>query len=175
MKAAVLLACWIAALAGAGANGSRVLSPHRLGPPRAGLSVRSRASCLPRDGDSVGPSGTELASGANLSVNEGQVVYVTLVEPVEIGSAPSSFPWPTPRSSNAKVLVHVPICKHPPLVTSLAVTITAFRAVSAGTATVRAPLSRAWQKWQANPHQGPPDTPQRPFQSFRANVTVRRN
>lgn len=108
-------------------------------------------------------------------MDKGQVVYVTLEEPAEIEPAPSSFPWPTPRSSNTKVLVQAPICKDPELITSEALTVTAFRAVGAGTATVTAPLSRAWQKWQANPHQVVPSTPHEPFQSFRANVTVARD
>jgi len=174
VKAGVLLACWIAALAGAGAGGSRFVSPRRLSPPYAGLSVPSRASCLPRDGHSVGPAGRDIANGTSLTVNKGEVVYVELIEPEEIGTAPSSFPWPTPRSSNTKVLMQAPICKNPPLITSVAVTVTAFRAVGAGAATVTAPLSRAWQKWQTNPHQVPPDAPRQPIQSFSANVTVPR-
>jgi hypothetical protein len=108
-------------------------------------------------------------------VNEGQVVYVTLAAGEEIEPAPSSFPWPTPKSSNTKVLVRVPICKYPPLITSEALTVTAFRAVGTGTTTVTAPLSRAWQKWQTGPHQVPPGTPQQPLQSFSAAVTVTRN
>jgi len=46
-------------------------------------------------------------------VKEGQVVYVALEEPAEIEPTPSSFPWPTPRSSNTKILKRVPICKDP--------------------------------------------------------------
>lgn len=174
MKVAALLACWIVAVAGVGTGGARVLAPGRSTSPHADFSPRSRASCLPRDSPSVAPAGSDLANGANLTVDKGQIVYVTLEEPAEIEPAPSSFPWPTPRSSNTRVLVGVPICKYPELITSEALTVTAFRAIGKGTATVTAPLSRAWQRWQANPHQLPPSSPQGPFQSFRANVTIAR-
>jgi hypothetical protein len=174
VKVAVLVACLIATLGG-GAGGSRFLSPRRSNTPHVGLSARSRTRCLPRDNPSPAPSGRELANGANLTVDEGQVVYVTLEEPEEIEPAPNSFPWPTPKSSNTKILAPAPICKYPERITSEALTVTAFRAIGTGTATVTAPLSRAWKKWQANPHQIPPSSPQEPFQSFRANVTVARN
>jgi len=175
VKVAVLVACWVAALGGTGAASSRSSSPRRSAPPHADVVARPRASCLPRDKDSLTPSGSDLANGVSLTVDRGQVVYVMLEEPAEIEPAPSSFPWPTPRSSNTAVLVRVPICKYPELVTTEAVTVTAFRAVGAGTATVTAPLSRAWQKWQASPHESPSGAPQQPFESFSANVAVTRN
>jgi hypothetical protein len=127
VKVAALLACWIVAVAGVGTGGARVLAPGRSTSPHADFSPRSRASCLPRDSPSVAPAGDDLANGANLTVDKGQIVYVTLEEPAEIEPAPSSFPWPTPRSSNTRVLVGVPICKYPELITSEALTVTAFR------------------------------------------------
>lgn len=57
---------------------------------------------------------------------------------------PSTFPWATPSSSNAKVLQPVPLCPET-RVYSLPVELAAFKAVRAGEATVTAPLVRAWQ------------------------------
>lgn len=119
------------------------------------------------------PSDGTLVNGADLTIQSGKVLYVVLEEPAELGSVPTSFPWHTPKSSNPRVLKRVPLCKYLD-VSTVALTVTAFRAIGAGTATVTAPLSRAWQRWQANPHHVVPSTPQEPFQSFRASVTVAR-
>lgn len=132
--------------------------------------VRSPRGCVPR----AIPSGGEIVNGANLAIRRGQVLYVVLDEPAEPGPVPNSFPWPTPISSNPRVLKRVPLCKYLDVSTA-PLTVTAFRAIRAGTATVAAPLSRAWQTWQAEPHQVVPSTPQEPFQSFRASVTVAGN
>jgi hypothetical protein len=168
VKVARLLACWIVALAGTDTSASRLASSQRSNPPRAG----SRASCLRRDGHSVAPAGSYLANGAHVTVDAGQIVYVELIEPAEPGLTPSSFPWPTPKSSNPEVLLPVPICKYPELITSEPVTVTAFRAVGPGTATISAPLERAWKKWQSQHHRAVPFTPGKTFQAFSANATV---
>jgi hypothetical protein len=132
--------------------------------------VRSPRGCVPRDIS----SGGALVNGADLTIQKGQVLYVVLEEPAEPGPVPNSFPWPTPTSSNPRILKRVPLCKHLD-VSTVALTITAFRAIGTGTATVTAPLSRAWHPWEANPHQVVPSTPREPFQSFRASVTVASN
>jgi len=136
-----------------------------VGPP-----VHSPSGCVPHNY----PTGSQLANGANRTVDKGQVLYIVLDEPEETGTPPTSFPWPTPTSSNFRVLTRVPLCKYLN-VSAEALTVTAFRALRDGTATVTAPLSRAWQTWQANHKQVIPGTPQEPFQSFRASVTVARN
>jgi hypothetical protein len=59
-------------------------------------------------------------------------------------SYPASFPWLTPVSSDQKVLRPVLLCHNRNLY-SLAVTITAFRAVGHGDAILLAKLAPAWR------------------------------
>jgi hypothetical protein len=79
-----------------------------------------------------------------LTVRPGTVVWVELVEPEADTILRTAFPWRTPASSDQGVISAVSLCKHS-WVTSLPVTITAFRALRPGTATLEVALTRSWR------------------------------
>ena len=93
-----------------------------------------------------------LTSGTRLTVPVGAVVYVVLVEWAQY-SGPG-FPWRTPASSHPGVLARVRLCKLTGA-SSLPLTVTGFRAVRPGTATVSAPLTRRWQALKRRPKPQP--------------------
>jgi hypothetical protein len=101
-----------------------------------------------------------LEDGVTTSVRVGSLTEVELVEPALPSGYPTSFPWVTPRSTNANVLVAVALCPHHSAPSSLDVSITLFRAVRAGRATVSAEVAPAWQSFKSRPRR------------FSARVTV---
>jgi hypothetical protein len=125
----------------------------------SGSGSSSAANCI---SPSRLPHARYVANGVTTSVRVGALIEVELVEPALPTGYPSSFPWVTPRSTNAHVLVAVALCPHHSAPSSLAVSITLFRAVHAGRATVSARVARAWQSGRSWP---------RPFS---ARVTVAR-
>ena len=86
-----------------------------------------------------------LADGVTISVRVGALIEVELVEPALPSGYPMSFPWVMPRVSNAHVLVAVTLCGHHSAPSSLAVSITLFRAVHTGSVTIAARLARPWE------------------------------
>jgi hypothetical protein len=148
MRASALILSVVVALGVAACGGS---SPRRSTRPSA-------RGCAPRNI----PAGRSLASGRTLVIRSGVVVYVALVEPEKYASEPypQSFPWLEPSSSNSRVLTSIPLCGHIN-VSSLPLTVTAFRAGRPGSATLLAPLAPAWRSKHAG------------FAAFRASVTVR--
>ena len=86
-----------------------------------------------------------LANGVTISVHVGALIEVELVEPALPSGYPLSFPWVTPRVSNAHVLAAVTLCRHHSAPSSLEVSITLFRAVHAGRVTIAARLARPWE------------------------------
>jgi hypothetical protein len=84
-------------------------------------------------------SESRLASnGSRLTVPVGAVVFDVLVESANENGP--GFPWVTPISSDLSVLAPVHLCKRTG-VSSLALTVTGFRARHVGTATLTALLS----------------------------------
>ncbi len=79
-----------------------------------------------------------------LTVRPGAVVWVELVEPEADTILRTAFPWRTRASSDPRVISAVSLCKHF-WVMSLPVTITAFRALRPGTATIDVALTSTWR------------------------------
>ena len=88
------------------------------------------------------PKDRILLTHTTLRVPAGSTVYVVLIK--NEGLNGPGFPWQTPRSSNNNVLAPVQLCKtdRP---SSLTLTVTGFRAVKPGKATLTAPLVRRWR------------------------------
>jgi hypothetical protein len=116
------------------------------------------ASCAPALGD----SGERLIpQGARITVAPGTIVYVALVEPEYLQTHyPRGFPWLAATSSRPNVLARTPLCSEAGAY-SLPVSVSAFRATGAGTATLTAKLAPAWRALKTGP---------RPYQSM---LTVR--
>ena len=76
----------------------------------------------------------------------GAIVYVVLVEWAAY-SGPG-FPWLTPTSSDPRVLAPVRLCKRTGA-SSLPLTVTGFRAVRPGEATLSARLTPGWRALRA--------------------------
>jgi hypothetical protein len=116
--------------------------------------------------------GTSVGVGSRaVRVAVGRVVTVWLTEPEAYASSsdgappPTAFPWLTPQSSDAAALSPAPVCKHPPLVTSLPVRLYAFRATSPGRYQLTAALNPAYHVPRMKP-------PLRPLRRVRVTVIV---
>lgn len=91
-------------------------------------------------------------AGANLHVAVGAAVYAVLVEPERYAGStyPPGFPWVAATSSDRKVLSPFTLCPSHG-VSTLPLSIAGFRALDAGTATVRAPLATPWRSFPGRP------------------------
>lgn len=101
------------------------------------------------------PNNRLLTSGTTLTVPVGTIVYVVLVEAEEyeighVGAESPGFPWLTPTSSDRTVLAPVHLCKQT-VASSLASTVTGFRAPRRGSATLTAPLAPGWRTGKIKP------------------------
>lgn len=87
-----------------------------------------------------------VAAGAAVHVPVGAVIWVELVEYEKYSSTayPRGFPWLTPTSADRNVLKPVPLCTRRAMY-SLPVSLTAFRAVGRGNATLLAKLAPPWR------------------------------
>jgi hypothetical protein len=85
-------------------------------------------------------------NGAALAIARGAVVFVALVEPERYATRgyPPGFPWQSPISSSATILAPVRICRAP-LTFALAESVSAFRALRPGHATLAATLAPSWR------------------------------
>lgn len=90
-----------------------------------------------------------ITNGSNLTVPVGAIVYVVLVEADSFTSGPG-FPWLTPKSSDRTVLAPVHLCKLT-RASTLPRTVTGFRALHRGHATVTAPLTPRWRSFKTRP------------------------
>lgn len=113
----------------------------------AACAGSARAACV-RVPQTI-PDDRLLTSGTNLELPVGATVFVVLVEP-EMYSIGPGFPWMTPTSSNPAVLTPIRLCKSVRLST-LPLTVTGFRAVRPGTATITASLSARWRTRKTKP------------------------
>jgi len=138
-------ACAIAAVACAGCGSSR--------PALSGACVTVPAAYTSRD---------LVVDGGTISVRRGAVVFVALVEPerYDTGGYPAGFPWAAPVSSDRGVLEPVRVCK-PVRAYTLPLTVSAFRAMGTGSATLAAPLATGWRSARSG------------LDGYRAVVTVR--
>jgi len=82
-----------------------------------------------------------VTTDTRLTVPVNAIVYIGLVEPEEYTTHPG-FPWLTPRTSARTVLAPVRLCKL--TATSLPESLTAFKALRPGTATLTARLAPGW-------------------------------
>jgi hypothetical protein len=91
------------------------------------------------------------------------IVYAVIVEAGKYtdDSYPPSFPWLAVRSPDHDVLAPVRLCKSSTGMSSLPVSIAAFRAEHAGKVTLTAPLARQWAAVKSAPS------------PYHATVTVR--
>jgi hypothetical protein len=94
------------------------------------------------------PNNRLLTSGTRLTVPVGAIVFVALVEAEEYDGP--GFPWLAPTSSDSTVLAPVHLCARTGA-SSLALTVTGFRAVRPGEATLSAPLAPAWRSLKLRP------------------------
>jgi hypothetical protein len=95
------------------------------------------------------PENRLVTSGTKLIVPVGAIVYDVLVEPDEYSSGPG-FPWVTPTSSDRSVLAQVRLCKST-AASSLALTVTGFRAEKRGAARLTAVLAPRWRSVKRKP------------------------
>jgi hypothetical protein len=95
------------------------------------------------------PDTSLLTNGTQLTVRVSAIVYVELVESASYPAGPG-FPWLTPRSSDPSVLAPVHLCTRTGA-SSLALTVTGFRAIHPGTATLNAPLTPRWRSIRTKP------------------------
>ena len=106
-------------------------------------------------------------SGGRVTVHVGAVMYALEAEPPTAKwlatPIPSAWPWLAPQSSDTRVLSPVQLCTNDYVNHAYPTHIYAFRATRAGTATVFAPLTPAWQSRSAARRPG----------GYRATVTVR--
>jgi hypothetical protein len=98
--------------------------------------------------------------GAKLTIHTGTVIFA-VVEDGELPPGPGDFAWRQTETAEPRVLVRVHLCKITG-VTSVPESITGFRAVGQGTATLSAPLAAGWRQM---PHHPP---------AYRATVRVLR-
>jgi len=91
-------------------------------------------------------------SGTTLTVKVGAFVYVELVVgerylswPAGTKPPPRSSPWAAARASDPSVLGRVALCPTNG-VSTLAIVVYAFRALTPGTATLTAPIAQAWKR-----------------------------
>lgn len=97
-----------------------------------------KGSCVPANVvDQVGSRIWE--NHRAIRVNRGQVVTVQL----GTGEGAPEWPWKDPITSNASVLVPLPLCANPPAITTIPVTLTPFKAVGPGKATITAEVKPA--------------------------------
>jgi hypothetical protein len=138
-------ACAVAAVACAGCGSSR--------PALSGACVTVPAAYTSKD---------LAVDGGRISVRRGAVVFVVLVEPERYDTRgyPPGFPWRSSVSSVRDVLVPVRLCKQVRAYT-LALTVSPFRAVGAGSSTLAAPLAAGWRSARSG------------LAGYRAVVTVR--
>lgn len=122
-----------------------VLAPWR--------TAEFKGTCVPANRvDQLGPRIYD--NHKVLTVNRGAVVTVQLWT----GEGAADWPWQEPVSSNDSVLARLPLCANPPNITTLPLTLTPFKAVSSGKATITASVK-------------PADSSS--FQTFVLTVTVR--
>jgi len=109
------------------------------------------------------PKSQLLLSGSSQTIRPGAIVFAVMVEAGKYTetSYPTTFPWLTARSSDHHVLTPVRVCRQTGM-SSLAISVAAFRATHAGKVTVTGPLAPRWAGLKTGP---------RPY---RATVTVRR-
>ena len=88
------------------------------------------------------PNDSLVTNGTRLAVPIGAIVYAVLVETENYMSKPG-FPWLTPTTSDRLVLAPVRLCQRTGA-SSLPVSVTGFRALHQGTATVTARLAPGW-------------------------------
>src|SRR5579862_9816373 len=108
-----------AALATAGCGGA--IENHSSGCEKTPQSIPTRAI---------------VEGGTSVTIPRGGLIYVVLIEGPEYGP---QFPWGAVRSSNHGVLTPVALCPRS-VSSSLATTVSAFRATAPGSATLTAPL-----------------------------------
>lgn len=94
------------------------------------------------------PESRLATNDSRLTVPVGAVVFDVLVESANENGP--GFPWVTPISSDLTVLAPVRLCKRTG-VSSLALTVTGFRARHAGAAILTAALSPRWRSIRARP------------------------
>lgn len=118
---------------------------------RPGSSTRESPSACVRSPTTFSPR-IAPASGARLTVKVGAFVYVELVAsekylswPTGTKPPPRAFPWAAARSSDPGVLRRAALCPSSG-VSTLPTVAYAFRALSPGTATLSAPVARAWKR-----------------------------
>ena len=99
------------------------------------------------------PENRLLASGAKRVVPVAATVYAAIVEPEEYASPkyPQSFPWLTPKSSDPAVLTPERACPSRGAST-LAESVTVFRATNPGRSSLIADLRRQWRSIPDAPH-----------------------
>lgn len=93
------------------------------------------------------PNDRVLMTWTTLRVPVGATVYVELIETEGLDGP--GFPWQKASSSDRSVLAPVQLCK--PGRSSLPLTVTAFRAVHRGKATITATLSPRWRSLPNRP------------------------
>jgi hypothetical protein len=98
------------------------------------------------------PASRLLLSGARRSVPVGAIVYAVIVEAGKYTdtSYPPSFPWLAVRSPDHHVLAPVRLCKATSM-SSLSLSIAAFRAEHAGEVTLTGPLAPRWATVKSAP------------------------
>lgn len=94
-------------------------------------------------------SASLITNGTKLTVRVGAIVYVVLVQSASYTAGPG-FPWLTPRSSDLTVFAPLHLCKRTGA-SSLPLSVTGFRAVHPGTATLTAPLAPPWRSLKTRP------------------------
>lgn len=94
------------------------------------------------------PNDRLLTSGTMLQVPVGATVYVVLIKYESLDGP--GFPWQRPSSSDRAVLAPLRLCRHNG-VSSLPLTVTGFRAVKRGKATITASLATRWRSLTNRP------------------------
>jgi hypothetical protein len=95
-----------------------------------------KGSCVPANRvDELGPRVYD--NHKVLTVTRGAVVTVQL----STGEG-AAWPWKEALSSDDSVLAPVPLCANPPNITTVPLRLTTFKAVSAGKATITAPVKQ---------------------------------
>jgi hypothetical protein len=88
------------------------------------------------------PNDRLLTNNTKLRVPVGATVYVVLVQ--SEGYSGPGFPWQRPSSSDRAVLAPVRICRQT-VTSTLPLSVSGFRAVNRGQATIAASLSAQWR------------------------------
>ena len=105
----------------------------------------------------VGIGALALPNGHTINVKVGRIIYIELVEPAKYSSpsSPPGFPWQAPASSNPEVLEQQSLCATKSLPPgTLALRVSAFKALRRGTARIVAPLAPAWRVLKPSRRQG---------------------